>query len=142
LLSMLGPGGEGDVGLWMGRITAAFLIGAALGGVAFGWLGDRVGRVRAMSLSILCYSLFSGAAFLAVEPWHLGVFRFIAALGMGGEWALGVAGWRDRGGGQFGHGFGGGSGADLAGHDGFVALDVSDWRFPCPADIFDSAFCP
>lgn len=91
LLSMLGPGGEGDVGLWMGRITAAFLIGAALGGVAFGWLGDRVGRVRAMSLSILCYSLFSGAAFLAAEPWHLGVFRFIAALGMGGEWALGVA---------------------------------------------------
>lgn len=91
LLSMLGPGGEGEVGQWMGRITAAFLVGAALGGVAFGWLGDRVGRVRAMSLSILCYSLFSGAAYFAAEPWHLGVFRFVAALGMGGEWALGVA---------------------------------------------------
>lgn len=91
LLSMLGPGGEGEVGQWMGRITAAFLIGAALGGVVFGWLGDRIGRVRAMSLSILCYSLFSGAAYFAAEPWHLGVFRFVAALGMGGEWALGVA---------------------------------------------------
>jgi len=91
LLSMLGSGGEGEVGQWMGRITAAFLVGAALGGVAFGWLGDRVGRVRAMSLSILCYSLFSGAAYLATEPWHLGAFRFVAALGMGGEWALGVA---------------------------------------------------
>ncbi len=91
LLSMLGPGGEGEIGLWMGRITAAFLIGAALGGVAFGWLGDRVGRVRAMSLSILCYSIFSGAAFLAADPWHLALFRFAAAIGMGGEWALGVA---------------------------------------------------
>ncbi|MFN0130010.1 MAG: MFS transporter [Verrucomicrobiales bacterium] len=91
LISMLGTGGEGKVGEWMGIITAAFLVGAALGGVVFGWLGDRIGRVRAMSLSILCYSVFSGVAYFAVEPWHLGVFRFLAALGMGGEWALGVA---------------------------------------------------
>ncbi len=79
------------VGQWMGIITALFLVGAALGGVAFGWLGDRVGRVRAMSLSILCYSLFTGLAYFAQEPWHLGGLRFLAALGMGGEWALGVA---------------------------------------------------
>jgi MFS transporter, SHS family, sialic acid transporter len=44
-----------------------------------------------MALSILCYSVFSGAAYFAVVPWHLAGFRFIAALGMGGEWALGVA---------------------------------------------------
>lgn len=91
LISMLGTGGEGKVGEWMGIITAAFLVGAALGGVVFGWLGDRIGRVRAMSLSILCYSVFSGVAYFAEAPWHLGVFRFLAALGMGGEWALGVA---------------------------------------------------
>ena len=91
LLSMLGPGHEGEVGRWMGIITAFFLVGAAAGGVAFGWLGDRIGRVRAMSLSILCYSLCSGAAYFAQEPWHLAGFRFAAALGMGGEWALGVA---------------------------------------------------
>ncbi len=79
------------VGHWMGIITALFLLGAALGGMLFGWLGDRVGRVRAMSLSILCYSAFTGLAYFSQEPWHLGAFRFLAALGMGGEWALGVA---------------------------------------------------
>lgn len=79
------------VGLWMGRVTAAFLLGAALGGVVFGWLGDRCGRVKAMAWSILCYSIFTGLIYFATDPWHLAAFRFVAALGMGGEWALGVA---------------------------------------------------
>lgn len=79
------------VGLWMGRITALFLIGAACGGLLFGWLGDRLGRVRAMILSVLAYSIFTGCCYLATSPWHLGFFRFLAALGMGGEWSLGVA---------------------------------------------------
>lgn len=82
---------EGFVQLWMGIVTAAFLIGAALGGLVFGWLGDRIGRVRAMTASILCYSLFTGLCYFAQQPWHLGALRFIAALGMGGEWSLGVA---------------------------------------------------
>jgi len=100
LQSMLGSGVEGGVGVWMGRITAAFLLGAAFGGAVFGWLGDRIGRVKAMSWSILCYSVFSGAGYFAQEPSHLAVLRFVAALGMGGEWALGVAlvmeSWPDR----------------------------------------------
>jgi MFS transporter, SHS family, sialic acid transporter len=79
------------VGLWMGRVTAAFLLGAALGGVVFGWIGDKFGRVRAMAWSILCYSIFTGLIYFATDPWHLAIFRFIAALGMGGEWSLGVA---------------------------------------------------
>ena len=79
------------VGTWMGRITALFLVGAACGGLVFGWLGDRVGRVRAMTLSIFTYSIFTGLCFFAKEPWHLGALRFIAAFGMGGEWSLGVA---------------------------------------------------
>ncbi len=79
------------VGEWMGYITALFLLGAATGGWVFGWLGDKIGRVRAMSLSILTYSLCTGRGYFAQEPWHLGVFRFLAALGMGGEWSLGVA---------------------------------------------------
>jgi len=79
------------VGTWMGRITALFLIGAACGGLVFGWLGDRIGRVRAMTLSILTYSIFTGLCFFAKEPWHLGALRFVAAFGMGGEWSLGVA---------------------------------------------------
>jgi SHS family sialic acid transporter-like MFS transporter len=82
---------ESFVQTWMGRITALFLLGAACGGLVFGWLGDRFGRVRAMSISILAYSLFTGLAYFAQQPWHLGAFRFIAALGMGGEWSLGVA---------------------------------------------------
>lgn len=79
------------VGMWMGRVTAAFLLGAALGGVLFGWIGDKFGRVKAMAWSILCYSLFTGLIYFASDPWHLAIFRFIAALGMGGEWSLGVA---------------------------------------------------
>lgn len=82
---------EQFVQIWMGRITALFLFGAAAGGLVFGWLGDRIGRVRAMTLSILAYSLFTGLAYFAQQPWHLGALRFIAALGMGGEWSLGVA---------------------------------------------------
>ncbi len=83
--------GEGFVQSWMGIITALFLLGAASGGLVFGWLGDRIGRVKAMTWSILCYSGFTGLCYFAMEPWHLGALRFLAALGMGGEWALGVA---------------------------------------------------
>lgn len=79
------------VGEWMGIVTALFLLGAAAGGLVFGWLGDRVGRVRAMAASILAYSLFTGLGYFASSPWQLGALRFLAALGMGGEWALGVA---------------------------------------------------
>ena len=80
-----------QIGVWMGWLTAVFLVGAAGGGLVFGWLGDSYGRVRAMILSILGYSLFTGCSYFAQSPWHLGVFRFFAALGMGGEWSLGVA---------------------------------------------------
>jgi MFS family permease len=76
---------------WIGIITSFFLIGAATGGVLFGWLGDRFGRVRAMMLSVLTYALCSGLCGFASTPWEIGVLRFVAALGMGGEWALGVA---------------------------------------------------
>ena len=79
------------VGLWMGYATAAFLLGAAIGGVTFGWLGDKIGRVRAMAASILVYSVFTGLIYFAQQPWHLCVARFMGAVGMGGEWALGIA---------------------------------------------------
>jgi MFS transporter, SHS family, sialic acid transporter len=76
---------------WYGVIIAGFLVGAATGGVLFGWLGDKVGRVRAMTVSVLLYSLCSGLSAASQEAWHLAVLRFAGALGMGGEWALGVA---------------------------------------------------
>jgi MFS family permease len=91
LLSMLPGGTDAQVGPWMAKVTACFLLGAAAGGMVFGWLGDRIGRVRALAASILTYSLFTGLGYFAQVPWHLGACRFLAALGMGGEWALGVA---------------------------------------------------
>lgn len=90
LLSDSNPS-EADVGMAFGVIIAVFLVGAAAGGVVFGWLGDRIGRVRAMSLSVLVYALLTGLCGLAQTPLQLGVLRFLASLGMGGEWALGVA---------------------------------------------------
>src|SRR5947208_2040927 len=80
-----------DVTAWLGIITALFLIGAATGGVLFGWLGDRIGRVRAMMLSVLTYALVSSLGGFATAAWQIGALRFFAALGMGGEWSLGVA---------------------------------------------------
>lgn len=76
---------------WFGVIMSVFLVGAATGGVVFGWLGDRIGRVRAMSLSIFTYAVFTGLCGFATQAWHLAALRFIASFGMGGEWALGVA---------------------------------------------------
>ena len=52
--------GQGDVDRWFGVATACFLVGAATGGVLFGWLGDKLGRVRAMTVSVLLYSVCSG----------------------------------------------------------------------------------
>jgi len=76
---------------WFGVIMAVFLVGAASGGVLFGWLGDKIGRVRAMSLSIFTYAVLTGLCGFATEAWHIAVLRFIASMGMGGEWSLGVA---------------------------------------------------
>ncbi len=81
----------GYVQFWMGIVTAFFLLGAAAGGLVFGWLGDRIGRVKAMTWSILFYSGFTGLCYFAQDPIQLTTLRFIAALGMGGEWSLGVA---------------------------------------------------
>lgn len=83
-------------------IQAAFLVGWAMGGWLFGRLGDRIGRCRALSLTILTYATFTGLSFFAQAWWQLMIFRYLAALGIGGEWAVGAsllsetwpAGWR------------------------------------------------
>src|SRR5438045_3870385 len=80
-----------DANKWFGAIIAVFLVGAASGGVLFGWLGDKIGRVRAMSFSIFTYAIFTGLCGFAAEAWHIAALRFVASLGMGGEWSLGVA---------------------------------------------------
>ena len=72
-------------------IQAAFLVGWALGGGIFGRIGDRLGRSRALMLTILTYALFTGLSYFAHDWWHLFVYRFLAALGIGGEWAVGAS---------------------------------------------------
>jgi MFS family permease len=79
------------IGAWLGRFAATFLLGAALGGIFFGWMGDKVGRVRSMAISIVMYSLFTGLWYFAGAPWHIAVLLFIAAIGMGGQWSLAVS---------------------------------------------------
>ena len=79
------------VGRYSSWIQAAFLIGWAMGGGFFGRVGDRLGRTRALMLTILTYALFTGLSFFARTWWHLLIFRFLAALGIGGEWAVGAS---------------------------------------------------
>ena len=80
-----------EVGEKGAYINAAFLVGWALGGAFFGRLGDRLGRSRALCLTILCYACFTGMSVFAQTWWHLLIFRFLSALGIGGEWAVGAS---------------------------------------------------
>lgn len=80
-----------EVGQKGAIINAAFLVGWALGGTFFGRIGDLVGRSRALCLTILCYAIFTGLSFWAQTWWHLLIFRFLSALGVGGEWAVGAS---------------------------------------------------
>jgi MFS family permease len=73
---------------YLGSLT---LVASAVGGVVFGVIADRLGRTRALSLSILVYSVFTAACGLATSVTMLAVFRVLLGLGMGGEWASGAA---------------------------------------------------
>lgn len=85
-------GGSGPAVDWHGNVAfALFLVGGAVGGLAFGILGDRIGRVRVMSLTILVYSIFSALTFFVRSVWQLDALRFLVALGTGGEWAIAAA---------------------------------------------------
>jgi SHS family sialic acid transporter-like MFS transporter len=77
--------------LWFSWYNAGFLFGAAAGGLVFGWMGDRLGRVRAMGASIFCFSIFSGLGYFAAAPEQLLLLRFLSGLGVGGMWPTGVA---------------------------------------------------
>lgn len=79
------------IGPYVGLMFALFLLGAALGGFVFGRLGDRIGRVKSMIITVLVYSIFTGLSAISTNIWQFGVCRFIGALGLGGEWGLGVA---------------------------------------------------
>ncbi len=72
-------------------VTAIFLLGWATGGLAFGVLGDRIGRAKTMMITILLYSLCTGLSAFSIGFWDFAFYRFITGLGVGGEFAVGVA---------------------------------------------------
>jgi MFS family permease len=82
---------DGPAGDWFARYTAAIMLGAAVGGIGLGSLGDRIGRARATGVSILAYSLFGAAGGFATSQEQLLALRFLAGLGVGGMWPNGSA---------------------------------------------------
>jgi len=72
-------------------IQASFLVGWALGGAFFGRLGDKLGRSRTLALTVLTYAACTGLCAFSQTWWQLMIFRFVAALGIGGEWAVGAS---------------------------------------------------
>jgi MFS family permease len=82
------PATTANIGYYGGLLFALFLAGWGLS-MIWGPIGDRVGRVKALSLTILCYSLFTFTGAFAANIWQLAVFRLLAGVGIGGEWTLG-----------------------------------------------------
>jgi MFS family permease len=78
-------------GKWFAWFTAALMLGAAVGGTLLGNLGDRIGRARAMGVSILFYSLFAGLGAFVTTSEQMLALRFLVGLGVGGMWPNGVA---------------------------------------------------
>ena len=87
-------------GDWFARFTAALMLGAAFGGIFLGSLGDRVGRTRALGISILFYSVFAGIGALVRTQEQMLILRFLVGLGVGGVWpnavALAAECWPDK----------------------------------------------
>jgi MFS family permease len=80
-----------DVDFYGGLSTCIFLAGWATGGLIFGVVGDRIGRAKTMMITILIYSLCTGLSAISRGFWDFAFYRFITGLGVGGEFAVGVA---------------------------------------------------
>ena len=79
------------VDFYGGLSTCIFLAGWATGGLIFGVIGDRFGRAKTMMITILIYSLCTGLSALSWGFWDFAFYRFLTGLGVGGEFAVGVA---------------------------------------------------
>ncbi len=75
---------------WTGALTSILLLGWAAGGLLFGWLADRLGRKRSLFVTITVYAVGTALCALASDIWQLMLFRVVASLGIGGEWAIGA----------------------------------------------------
>jgi MFS family permease len=80
-----------DVKSWGEKFLGIFLIGGTIGGWLFSSLADRYGRKPILAVTILFYSVFSGLTAFTSELWQVGALRFLVAMGVGGEWAVGAA---------------------------------------------------
>jgi MFS family permease len=76
---------------WTGLLTSILLIGWALGGILFGYVGDRIGRTKTLLITMLLYAFGTFACAFAPNIWILMLFRIVASLGIGGEWAAGAS---------------------------------------------------
>jgi len=76
---------------WSNIATSVFIAGWATGGLIFGMLGDRIGRAKTMLLTILIYSLCTGLSALSTSVYDFSLYRFLTGMGVGGEFAVGVA---------------------------------------------------
>jgi MFS family permease len=89
MANLLPPGS--DPGLYGGYATAIFVAGWATGGLIFGSVGDRIGRARTLTLTVLMYSVFTGLSALSRGWIDFAIYRFITGLGVGGVFGLAVA---------------------------------------------------
>jgi MFS family permease len=85
------PATPAEIGEYGGYATAIFMLGWASGGLVFGVLGDRWGRAKTMLLTIILYSGFTGLSAFATRFADFALYRFLTGLGVGGEFAVGVA---------------------------------------------------
>jgi len=74
-----------------GSLVTWTLVGAVVGGIVFGWVSDKHGRVRVLNWTILLFAVFTGLCALAQGYWDLLAYRTIAGLGLGGEFGIGMA---------------------------------------------------
>jgi MFS family permease len=82
---------DADVAHGAALATSVFLIGWAVGGIGFGIMGDRLGRVRTLMLTILLYSVFTGLSAFSTTVWDFGIYRFLTGLGVGAVFAVAVS---------------------------------------------------
>ncbi len=90
-VAAMGVTDEALRGRWFSWYVCAFLVGAASGGLAFGQLGDRIGRTKALGTSVLTFAFFSGCAYFVVSPGQLLILWYLACAGVGGVWPNAVS---------------------------------------------------
>jgi MFS family permease len=84
------PATTANVGYYGGVYFAVFMVGYGCA-LIWGPIADRFGRVRTMMFSILCFSLFTMLAAFSTGVWDLAIYRFLAGIGIGGEWSVGAS---------------------------------------------------